>query len=40
MATSGSVDFSITRDNIITEALQLTGVIGEGETPSTNQKSD
>jgi len=40
MATSGSVDFSITRDNIITEALQLVGVIGEGETPSTNQKSD
>ena len=40
MATSGSVDFSITRDNIITEALQLIGVIGEGETPSTNQKSD
>jgi len=40
MATSGSVNFSITRDNIITEALQLVGVIGEGETPSTNQKSD
>tara|TARA_R100001594_G_scaffold50601_3_gene83854 strand:- start:364 stop:1341 length:978 start_codon:yes stop_codon:yes gene_type:complete len=40
MATSGSVDFSITRDNIITEALQLIGVIGEGETPSDNQKSD
>ena len=40
MATSGSVDFSITRDNIITEALQLVGVIGEGETPSTNQKTD
>ena len=40
MATSGSVDFSITRDNIITEALQLIGVIGEGETPSANQKSD
>ena len=40
MATSGSVNFSITRDNIITEALQLVGVIGEGETPSANQKSD
>ena len=40
MATSGSVDFSITRDNIITEALQLVGVIGEGDTPNTNQKTD
>mgnify|MGYP005812362179 FL=1 len=40
MATSGSVNFSIERDDIITEALQLIGVIGEGESPSTNQKSD
>jgi len=37
MATSGSIDFVATRDNIITEALELLGVIGEGDSPSANQ---
>ena len=34
MTTSGSVDFSITRDEIITEALELLGVLEAGETPT------
>ena len=37
MATSGSVDYSVDRDDIITEALELLGVLGEGETPNSNQ---
>jgi hypothetical protein len=37
MATSGSVDFTVTRDEIIQEALEVMGVLGEGETPNTNQ---
>lgn len=36
MTTSGSADFNQTRDQIITDALQLIGRIGEGETPTTN----
>lgn len=40
MTTSGSIDFSISRDNIITEALQALQALGEGETPSANQLSD
>lgn len=37
MATSGSVDFIVTRDDIITEALEHLGVLGEGQTPSADQ---
>lgn len=40
MTTSASVDFSLTRDNIITMALQLTGVVEEGGTASANQITD
>ena len=40
MATSGSTDYSVTRDNLINEALQLCKVLGEGGTGSTNQLSD
>ena len=40
MTTSGSSDFSVSRDDIITEALQQLGVIGEGGTPSANQLTD
>lgn len=36
MSTSGSIDFSLTRDQIITTALQEIGACGEGETPSAN----
>lgn len=32
MALSNSIDFAVTRDDIITEALQLLGVLGEGQT--------
>ena len=37
MATSGSIDFTVTAEEIITEALELLGVLGEDETPSTGQ---
>lgn len=37
MAVSGSIDFAATRDDIITEALEQLGVLGEGESPTTNQ---
>lgn len=37
MATSGSTDFSVTRDDIITEALEQLGVLAEGESPNANQ---
>ena len=37
MATSGSIDFSVSRDDIITESLELMGVLGEGQSPSTDQ---
>lgn len=37
MAISNSIDFTLTRDDIITEALELLGVLGEGETPTTDQ---
>lgn len=35
MATSGSTSFELTRDDLIKSALRKTGVIAEGETPST-----
>lgn len=37
MTTSGSIDFTVTADEIITEALELLGVLGEGEDPTTDQ---
>ena len=37
MATSGSADYNVTRDDIITEALELIGVLGEGESPNAAQ---
>lgn len=36
MATSGSVDYLITRNEIITEALELLGVLANGDTANTN----
>jgi hypothetical protein len=36
MATSGSSNYTQNRNEIITDALQLLGVIGSGETPSSN----
>ena len=35
--TSGSTDFSVTRDDIIKRALRLIGVLAQGETPSAAQ---
>jgi len=37
VATSGSIDFSATRDDIIIEALEQMGVLAEGQTPSADQ---
>lgn len=34
MPTSGSVDFSVSRDDIIVEAMQQIGALGQEETPS------
>jgi len=36
MATSGSISFSVSRDDIITEALELLGELAEGQSPSAN----
>jgi hypothetical protein len=35
MTTSGSVDFSVSRDNIITDALMIVGAIGPEDTAPT-----
>jgi hypothetical protein len=40
MTTSGSVDFSVTRDQLIAAALQDHGAIGDGDTPSATQISE
>lgn len=37
MATSGSIDFTVTRDDIITEALLQVGVLAEGDSPTSDQ---
>lgn len=37
MPTSGSIDFVVNRDDIITESLEILGVLGEGETPNADQ---
>ena len=36
MATSGSVDFSVSRDNILTDALIIVGAVGPDDTVPTN----
>jgi len=38
--TSGSTDFSVTRDDIIKRALRLIGVLAQGETPSATQVTE
>ena len=40
MATSGSYDFAVTRDNLINLAHQHIGAIGEGETASSDQVTE
>lgn len=40
MTTSGTYDFSVTRDQLIKGALRLAGVIAQGETPTASQISD
>lgn len=40
MATSGSIDFSLTRDNIIKMAFQKLGIVGEGANPSSDQYTE
>ena len=40
MATSGSTDFSVSRDDIIKRALRLIGALAQGETPTTNQTTE
>lgn len=40
MATSGSTNFSTSRDNLIKGALRLVGGIGQGETPTTAQYNE
>lgn len=40
MALSGSVDFGITRDQLITTSLQEVGAIGDGDTPTATQLSE
>lgn len=37
MATSGSFDFVVDRDSIITEALQQVGKLGDHESPTSDQ---
>lgn len=37
MATSGSTDFSVTRNQLITGALRLVGGVAQGETPTSDQ---
>ena len=36
MATSGSINFNVTRNDIITHALQVIGRLGAGETANSN----
>lgn len=40
MATSNSTNFSITRDQLISGALRLTGAIAQGETPTASLVSE
>ena len=36
MTTSGSTNYAVTRDEIITEALEIVGAIANGDTPDAN----
>lgn len=40
MSTSGTTDFSLTRDDIIKRALRLIGALAQGETPTTDQVTE
>lgn len=40
MATSGSTDFSVTRDDIISRALRIMGVTPQGISPSSTQTTE
>lgn len=40
MATSGSTDFSVSRDDIIKYALLTVQAIGQGDTPNSTQLTD
>ncbi len=40
MPTSGSTDFSVTRDDIIKRALRLIGALAQGETPTSDQTTE
>lgn len=40
MALSASYDFTLTRDDAITEALQQLGVLGAGQSPSADDLTD
>lgn len=40
MATSGSYDFAATRDQIITRALRILGVVAQGQTATDTQISE
>ena len=40
MALSGSIDFTLTRDDAIKEALQQLGVLGAGVSPTSDDLTD
>jgi len=40
MATSGSTDFTVTRDQLIAGALRAAGAIAQGETPTATQVTE
>lgn len=40
MATSGSTDFTLNRDEIIARAYRMCDIIGDAETPSANQVTE
>lgn len=40
MATSGSINFSVSRDDLILAAYQHVGMLGEGDTPSSSQMTE
>ena len=39
MTTSGTTTFDVTRDQIINEALEILGIIGDGDTASANDRT-
>ncbi len=40
MATSGSTDFAVTRDQLISGSLRMAGAIAQGETPTASQVTE